>query len=158
MFEYDVWANGRLFAVLSEVTPDQFTQDVAGSYGSIRNTLVHVLSAEWGWIERCGGAPRGAALKADDYPTLASVTDLWSRVAGHAREFLASLRNDDLDRTIEFALGDLPRRAMPVGQLLQHAANHSVHHRGQIALLLRSLGYAPGNVDILIYYMQAKGT
>ena len=31
------------------VRPDEFTRSVAGSDGSIRNTLVHVLSAEWAW-------------------------------------------------------------------------------------------------------------
>jgi uncharacterized damage-inducible protein DinB len=38
---------------------------------------------------------------------------------------------------------------MRLGQLLQHAALHGVHHRGQSALRLRLLGYAPGNFDIL---------
>ena len=32
---------------------------------------------------------------------------------------------------------------------MQHAAAHGVHHRGQVALLLRSLGYTPGNFDML---------
>jgi uncharacterized damage-inducible protein DinB len=36
---------------------------------------------------------------------------------------------------------------MPIGQLLHHAASHGVHHRGQVALLLRSLGHVPGNFD-----------
>jgi uncharacterized damage-inducible protein DinB len=40
---------------------------------------------------------------------------------------------------------------MPVGELLQHAATHGVHHRGQVALLLRVLGVAPGSVDLLFY-------
>ena len=51
--------------VLSQVTTEQFTQPVAGSYGSIRNTMVHMLSAEWGWLERCGGAARGAHAELD---------------------------------------------------------------------------------------------
>jgi uncharacterized damage-inducible protein DinB len=29
---------------------------------------------------------------------------------------------------------------------------HGVHHRAQVALLLRMLGYEPGNVDLLVYY------
>jgi uncharacterized damage-inducible protein DinB len=37
---------------------------------------------------------------------------------------------------------------------MQHAANHGVHHRGQISLLLRMLGYSPDNFDILFYYAE----
>ena len=55
MYDYSYWANRKLFQVLSRLTAEEFTRNVAGSYGSIRNTLVHVMSAEWGWIDRCGG-------------------------------------------------------------------------------------------------------
>ena len=33
-----------------------------------------------------------------------------------------------------------------------HAAIHGVHHRGQVALLLRSLGAIPGDFDMFFYY------
>jgi uncharacterized damage-inducible protein DinB len=39
------------------------------------------------------------------------------------------------------------RRSLPVGELLQHAANHGVHHQGQVSLLLRLLGFTPDNFD-----------
>src|SRR4030095_13976204 len=70
-YDYAYWANRRLFQVMEQMTTEEFTQAVAGSYGSVRNTMVHVLSAEWGWLERCGGPPRGPQLSADDYPTVA---------------------------------------------------------------------------------------
>jgi uncharacterized damage-inducible protein DinB len=152
MFDYSYWANSKLFEVISQLTPEQFTQTVAGSYGSLRNTMVHMLSAEWGWLDRCGGAKRGPALNAPDYPTFASVRDKWQQVEGHLREFLRSLRDEDLNRIVEFALGSGPKQSMPLGALMQHAVVHGVHHRGQVALLLRMLGKVPGNVDMLIYY------
>lgn len=68
LYDYGYWANRKLFDVISQLTPEQFTRPVAGSYGSIRNTMVHVLSAEWGWLDRCGGPERGPALKPGDYP------------------------------------------------------------------------------------------
>jgi uncharacterized damage-inducible protein DinB len=156
LFDYGYWANGKFFEVLSQLTDEQFIQPVAGSYGSVRNTLVHMLSAEWGWLDRCGGIARGPALSAPDYPTLASVRARWRQVEGHVRQFLASLRDEDLERTIEFSIGNGPKRVMRLGELMHHAAIHGVHHRGQVALLLRSLGSTPGNVDILLYYGRAK--
>lgn len=151
LYDYSYWANRKLFAAMSAMTPEQFTQDVAGSYGSLRNTLVHMMSAEWGWVDRCGGAKRGPALKADDYPTLASVTERWREIEAHLRALLATLTDADLERAVEFTLPGINARALPIGSMLQHAANHNAHHRGQIALLLRALGGTPGNVDLLIY-------
>jgi uncharacterized damage-inducible protein DinB len=149
-FEYGYWANRKLFAIVGQLTPAEFTRDVAGSYGSVRNTLVHMLSAEWGWIARCGGPERGPALKAGEYPTFETLVEKWLTVEGYVYEFLRSLTDADLSRPIEFDLGRGVRMS-PVGELLEHAANHSVHHRGQVALLLRVLGRAPGNIDLLIY-------
>ena len=150
-YDYSYWANSKLFAVVLQLTPEQFTQNVAGSYGSVRNTLVHMMSAEWGWIDRCGGPSRPSQLKPDDYPTAESIIEQWAFVEGYAREFLGTLTDDDLQRIIEFTLGVTGKRAMALGELLQHASTHGVHHRGQLALLLRVLGVAPGNFDLLFY-------
>jgi uncharacterized damage-inducible protein DinB len=46
---------------------------------------------------------------------------------------------------------------MRCGDLMHHAVIHGVHHRGQVALLLRSLGYVPGSFDILFYYGRQLG-
>lgn len=158
LYDYGYWANRKLFSVLAQLPPDEFTRSVAGSYGSVRNTLVHIMSAEWGWIDRCGGPARGPALKAEDYPTLDSVVSRWTAVEQHARAFLASLGDADLDRRVEFKSfsGD-GTHVMRLGDLLQHGANHAVHHRGQVALLLRVLGHVPGNFDLLFYDMTGAG-
>jgi uncharacterized damage-inducible protein DinB len=156
LYDYGEWANKKLFTVMAQLTPDQFTQPVAGSYGSIRNTLVHTLSTEWGWLDRCGGTKRGAALKSGDYPTLESVIRTWNTVEGYVREFLSTLSDADLDRNVEYVTEN-GKRSMPLRELLHHGANHAVHHRGQVALMLRMLDYTPGNFDILFYYAEKRG-
>lgn len=152
LYDYGYWANGRLFQVISQLTPEEFTRPVGGSYGSVRSTLVHALSAEWGWLERCGGPERGARLNPDDYPTIESLVQAWKRIEGYVREFLSGLKDEDLARDIEFTIDAVGKRSMGLGQLMHHAAVHGVHHRGQVALMLRLLGREPGNFDILIYY------
>lgn len=59
-------------------------------------------------------------------------------------------KDEDLTRDIEFAIGGGPKHSVPLGDLMRHAAD-AVHHRGQVALLLRPLGYVPGNFDLLLY-------
>jgi uncharacterized damage-inducible protein DinB len=156
LYDYGYWANKKLLGVVSQLTPEQFTQPVAGSYGSIRNTLVHVLSAEWGWLDRCGGPARGERLNPADYPTVESLTQAWAKVEGYMRGFLAGLRDEDLARQVDFAIGVGPKQSMLLGDLMQHGALHAVHHRGQVAMLLRMLGYVPGNFD-LYFYAEDRG-
>ena len=156
LYDYHYWANRQLVSVVARLTRGEFTDSVAGSYGSIRNTLVHVLSAEWGWLERCGGAKRGERLRSNDYEAVESVVQTWSQVEEHVRRFLSGLEDDDLAREIAFTIGDGPQQSMLLGDLMHHAAVHAVHHRGQVALLLRTLGYVPGNFDFLLYLAEKR--
>ena len=154
LYDYGHWANRKLFAVISQLTPEQFTQPLSGDHGCVRKTMAHILSAELGWVRRCRGQERGAPLNPDDHPTAAALIEAWNRVEAHTREYLATLRDEDLTRIVEFTIGGSDMRAMPVGELLQHAANHGAHHRGQVSLLLRLLGCAPDNFDLLFYFGQ----
>ncbi len=154
LFDYSYWANRKLFEVILQLTPEQFAQPLSGNHGSIRNTMVHMLSAEWGWLDRCGGSKRGDPLEPNNFPTVESLVKSWKQVEGNMRSFLTARKDDDLARIVEFVIGGNHKRSMLLGELLQHAANHGVHHRGQVSLLLRLLGYNPENFDILIYYAE----
>ena len=158
LYDYNYWANGRLLQVVSRLTPEEFTRQIAGSYGSVRNTLVHVLSTEWGWLERCGGHPRGARLKSEDYPTVESLTATWTNVEKYIREFLSTLADDDLNREVEYSPDGVARRRMPIGDMLEHSVVHGAHHRGQVSLLLRLLGHTPGNFDLIFYSAEKRGS
>jgi uncharacterized damage-inducible protein DinB len=96
-------------------------------------------------------------LNPQDYPTVESLVQSWIRVEEYVRSFLSGLKDEDLTRDIQFAIGGGPKHSIPLGDLMQHAAVHAVHHRGQIALLLRTLGYGPGNFDLLLYVGEKRG-
>src|SRR5271154_166396 len=50
LFEYDRWANNRALQAAAALTAEQFTQDLGGAFPSMRDTLVHILGAEWIWL------------------------------------------------------------------------------------------------------------
>jgi len=157
LYDYGYWANKRVFEALLRLGSGQFTKSMPSGHGSIRNTLVHVLSAEAGWLDRSGGPKRGPRLNPDDYPTVESLIESWNRVEVQVREFLNTLNDQDLVRSVEYLNDRGEKRAMPLGELLQHAANHGAHHRGQVAMMLRELGHEPGYFDMLIYFAEKRG-
>lgn len=157
LYDYSYWANERLFQSISKIKPEEFTQSVAGGRESIRNTMAHVLSTEWGWLSRCGGRQRKAKLDPIDYPTVEALVEEWSKVETYVRDFLSGLQDEDLARSVEYLGSERKKRTMPLGELMQHSIIHAAHHRGQVALLLRELGYAPGHFDLLFYYADKHG-
>jgi uncharacterized damage-inducible protein DinB len=43
-----------------------------------------------------------------------------------------------------------------LGELVQHALNHSTFHRGQVVLLLRQMGHVPPPTDYAEYLAEAR--
>ena len=52
LFRYNAWANGLFFRVLSTLGPEQFARDLGSSHASVRDTAVHIIWAEWIWLQR----------------------------------------------------------------------------------------------------------
>jgi len=60
----------RFWRQLSEA---QFIKETKDGHGSLRGTLVHVLSAEWMWRSRWQGTSPKEDLRAEDLPTLGAL-------------------------------------------------------------------------------------
>ncbi|MEQ8524694.1 DinB family protein [Gracilimonas sp.] len=157
LYEYHYWSNEKIFKEVAKLTNQEFTQSIAGGHSSIRNTLVHLLSAEWGWLDRCGGYKRGPSLKADDYPIFKPLLDDWNMVKEHMYTFLSQLDDKKINNYAEYSGKESKTRSMPIGELLHHVIIHGVHHRGQLAILLRELGKPTESFDILFYYAEKHG-
>ena len=65
LYEYDRWANGRVLQAASALSPEQFTRDLGGSFVSVRDTLVHIIRSEWGWLTYWKSTSHSAAFLQD---------------------------------------------------------------------------------------------
>ena len=55
LFAYDAWANRRSLEACATLTPEQFTRDLGSSFPSVRDTLAHLVGAQFVWLERFHG-------------------------------------------------------------------------------------------------------
>ena len=158
LYEYDRWANKRVIEAASALTPEQFTRDLGGSFASVRDTLVHILAGEWIWLSYWSmpeltpviqaelRARRDAIFNLSLFPDFASVQSKWAEVEKEQLAFLSSLTDDLLQKLLPTRLGEVK-----LALQMQHLANHSTYHRGQVSLMMRQLQAQPIGTDFALF-------
>jgi uncharacterized damage-inducible protein DinB len=154
LYEYDAWANAKMLNACKALTQEQLTRGLGNSFGSVRDTLVHILGAQIVWIERLtGGEPVGLPAP-DGYPDLAAVRMKWAEIEPRLQAYVNGLTAADAERVLEYRNVKGTVFHDPIGNILQHLANHGSYHRGQVTTLLRQLGATPVNTDMIGFYRE----
>jgi uncharacterized damage-inducible protein DinB len=165
LYEYDRWANTRVLRAASALSPEQFTQDLGGSFRSVRDTLVHLISGDWIWLAYWKDPPCDPALLSDliarrdalfnpqAFPDVATVQRKWTEIEKDQVEFVNRVTNESLEGFLPFRTSQIK-----LAHLMQHVANHSTYHRGQVALMMRQLGEEPVATDFHVFLAERIGT
>jgi uncharacterized damage-inducible protein DinB len=154
LFTYNQWANRRTVGACEGLTSEQFTRALGSSFSSVRDTLAHIYGAEWIWRERFDGRSPAGLPQGTEFPDWATVNTRLEEIDAALLRYVAGLRAADLDRVVEFSTIAGKRSAGPLWSMLQHVANHSTYHRGQITTLLRQLGAKAVSTDLIAFYRE----
>jgi uncharacterized damage-inducible protein DinB len=157
LLDFHYWARDRILAAAEALTPEQYTRDLGSSFRSVRDTLVHLLSAEWNWYQRWQGTSPTSMLNPESYPDLPALRSAWADQEAKMRTYLDSLGEDGIARVMEYKMLDGRPGASVFSQMLQHVVNHGTYHRGQVTTMLRQLGARPArSVDLIAYYREKE--
>lgn len=117
------------------------------SHGSVRDQIVHLISADDTWFSGLPGVVIPEPLNPADFPDRESIRAHWDNVEQNMRDYLAELRDDMLfDKPLEGEDKDLI-----LWQVLLHVANHGTDHRAQLLRLLNDLGVKTTSQDYIFY-------
>lgn len=152
LLDFHYWARTRILDAVGELTPEQYTCDLKSSFPSVRDTLVHLLSAEENWYLRWQGVTPTGMLDPSAFPDVESLRGAWSAHEAKMRQFVADLGEEGVHRELDYRTltGLASRSAM--WEMIQHVVNHGTYHRGQVTTMLRQLGASPAkSVDLIAY-------
>jgi uncharacterized damage-inducible protein DinB len=161
--EYDRWANNRVLQAVSTLSVEEFTRDLGGSFLSVRDTLVHIIGSEWGWLTIWNEPSVSSAFVTDlwtrldalfppnAFPDVAAVQLRWAEVEREQVEFVNRVTNESLGRMVPVRTTQIS-----LAHLMQHLANHSTYHRGQVALKMRQLSAAPVATDFALFLLEGR--
>jgi uncharacterized damage-inducible protein DinB len=153
LYEYNRWANGRTLEAAENLGATALMKNLGNSFPSVRDTLAHILGAEWIWLRRWKGESPAKLLLVSEFPTVASLQERFGAVDVERGAFLTSLTEERLQQPFDYK--DLAGNAyrLPVIQTMQHVVNHGTYHRGQVTTMLRQLGAAPIGTDMSRFYL-----
>src|SRR5215217_5401372 len=132
LLDFHYWARTRVLDAAERLTPEQFTRDLGSSFPSVRDTLVHLYSAEWAWYQRWHGTSPTAMLRPAEYPDVPTLRAAWMDHEANMRAFLASLGDAGLARVIEYRTLSGHPSSSALSEMLHHVVNHGTYHRGQV--------------------------
>ncbi|MFL6193819.1 MAG: DinB family protein [Thermoanaerobaculia bacterium] len=149
---YTLWADRLCLDAARGVPPEALAREAGVSFGSLLGTLCHILGSQRRWLARFTGQQATAGDPA--FPDVESLAAGWSETASELEFFLASLTEEQLAAEIAWVDSEGPTYSRPLWQPVCHMVNHSTYHRGQVASLMRQLGYQPPRTDLIHFLLK----
>ncbi len=142
-FDHHVWATMRLIDACLPLTDEQLATAVPGTFGSILDTVRHLVGADCSYLELLsGGEVVAIEEETMDLPALRAAIvangPVWADVV--ADEL-------DPDRAVVRRRADGSQSRAPLGIRLTQVIHHGTDHRSQVCTALTNLGITPPEID-----------
>ena len=150
LFCHNRWANLRMLERCAELTIEQLDANIAGTYGSIQDTLQHIVTAEqWYFFYISTGQPYGRSKDAPPLSKVEMVESVRTTGSGLIEWALKVQACDTVQVNWKGTLRDVPKTI-----ILTQVINHATEHRAQIMVILTQVGVQPPELGSWQYFDQ----
>jgi len=91
---------------------------------------------------------RDALFNPHAFSNVAALQVRWEEVEKEQIEFVNRVTNESWETMLPFRTTQI--------KMMQHLANHSTYHRGQVALMMRQLDAAPLATDFHVFLVEGR--
>jgi uncharacterized damage-inducible protein DinB len=137
---FNFWANEININWLKSKPLDLLEQPFPSSFPSLRETLLHIWSAEDVWLQRLQGHAPTQFVAATFTGSSLELMDNLLRNSAAFRDFIGSREPDYFAQKIEYVHRDGKIYHQFTTEIIQHCMQHGTYHRGQIVTIARNLG------------------
>jgi uncharacterized damage-inducible protein DinB len=143
LFAHNGWANLKLLNFCAQLSDEQLDATAIGGFGSIRDTLWHIVGAEVSYVYRVNGKLPQQPVSRGVFPGFAVIKD----VAHWTNDELLQLALCAHPDTMVTESEGSEHVAYPLASLIMQAINHATEHRAQIAAIITQLGMEPPDMS-----------
>lgn len=155
LHDYTVYANDLVLQTAAKMPGEALTLDASPSHGSVKRLLVHLFRCEYYFLMECMNSQPEDPFGDLDTLTLSALGEAFTVLNDRRGRYLAHVNEYELQEVIALNLGQT-RLSLPRWQFMAQSLLHSVHHRGELSIVMTGLGYPLPTLDpILLYASQA---
>ncbi len=161
MANYNTWVNARIFNLCADLDDHAYRQDTGAFFGSIHNTLNHILLVDILWLARLKGEKVHyiQSLGQILYDDLSALADARVKIDRELTEYVQELSEEDLKDSVAYTRMSGQTGEDTVWEVLITLFNHQTHHRGQIHAMLTQSGIPNSSmpdIDVVDYLASAS--
>jgi uncharacterized damage-inducible protein DinB len=153
LYAYNNWANQLALKSGEALSPEQFFQPQGHGWDSVQRTLVHMMNAEWIWLERWQGNSPREWLPFEDFQTVDAIRTHWAGITSDQRTFVENLTPEDLRQTLSYTSSRGIAYKAPLWLLLGHLVNHGTHHRAELSAIFTKFGVGHRENDMYYHFL-----
>lgn len=143
-FTHHVWATLRLLDTCSRLNSDQLATNAPGTYGSIIETIRHLVGADSSYLFVLTG---GRVPRIEESGV--SILELLTTMEGNGDAWASLLARElDPESDVVRHRDDGTESHAPMGIRLAQALHHGTDHRSQVCTALTTIGVEPPAIDV----------
>jgi uncharacterized damage-inducible protein DinB len=150
LFSHNLWANLSLLECCAELTDRQLDGSIVGGYGTIHDTLEHIVKAEQSYFSRISTGQTYPRARDEPPMTISEMAESARATGAGLIEWAPKVKAEDVVR-LDW---DGTPRDVPKTTILTQAINHATEHRAQVMAILTQLGIQPPSLDSWTYFDQ----
>ena len=143
MFAHNGWANLKLLDFCEKLSDQQLDTTAIGCFGTIRDTLWHIVGAEVSYVHRVNGKLPPRPISRGVFPGFAVVKDVARWTNDELLKLALAGRKDTMVTESEQGLAC----EYTLASLMMQAINHANEHRAQVAAIITQLGMEPPDMS-----------
>ena len=143
LFRHHAWATDRLIEFCAGLSEDRLAADAPTAYGSVTETLDHLVSSEAYYVFALTGRWTDPPLEDD---TRLSLDDLRNRARRTGEELIELAERTEADTVVRLERRG-EERSLPVASILAQALHHGATHREQVVAIMSGLGIRPPDLS-----------
>jgi len=153
---YNVYANDLVLESAAKMTDEALTRDSSPSHGSVLKLLAHLFECEYFFTLECMNTTPDQAQADRCSASLETLRECFTLLNATRENYLSQVNEFELEEeiTVDLGRGEV---TLPRWQFMAQSLLHSMHHRGELSIVMTGLGFPLPTLDPILMYIRDSG-